>query len=332
IAVWDDQSQRTSRVALVPFSTRVRVAPNGSGAAIMKQLTNLDPTWSGWYRRCTQGAGSGGSESGGSWQCHNYETEFLSDRRVMPCVTDRYIDHGNSYGTTDDAPGPGAWLNAHDGTRSTISADSSDTPLNNGTGATQSDPAHHWNYSSNGACADIAEVNQVVPLSADRSLLSARINGLEAYGSTAGALGTAFSWYMLSPKWKDIWPLDSEPSSYDDLEPTSGQGGPAVRKVAILMTDGVYNTYRSWKDQNQQKVSKFAEDVCTNMKDAGIEIYTVGFALDELTPNERVEAERTLRECGSDIEHFYNTLSISELQQAFRSIALKVSSQIALTD
>ena len=44
-----------ARVALVPFSTRVRVGGYSQGldeataALRMKQLTNLDPKWTGWY-------------------------------------------------------------------------------------------------------------------------------------------------------------------------------------------------------------------------------------------------------------------------------------------
>ena len=61
------------------------------------------------------------------------------------------------------------------------------------------------------------------------------------------------------------------------------------------------------------------------MKAAGIEIYTVGFAFDELTGDERSVAEDTLRSCGTDIEHFYNTLSTDQLRSAFRDIAMKMS-------
>ncbi len=42
--VWDDQSKYTSRIAIVPFSTRVRVGPDGGGASAMAAMTGLPAT------------------------------------------------------------------------------------------------------------------------------------------------------------------------------------------------------------------------------------------------------------------------------------------------
>ena len=69
---------KNARAALVPFSTRVRVAESNSAAAgpIMQKLTNLQPTWSGHQEVCTSGSGSGGSEGGGNWTCNTVGTEY----------------------------------------------------------------------------------------------------------------------------------------------------------------------------------------------------------------------------------------------------------------
>ena len=91
------------------------------------------------------------------------------------------------------------------------------------------------------------------------------------------------------------------------------------------MTDGGFNTFRGWKDQNQQEVSDYAMQVCTNMKAQGVEVYTVGFALNELPGGERTIATATLQACGTDVHHFYSTLNVQELQSAFRDIALQMS-------
>jgi hypothetical protein len=61
------------------------------------------------------------------------------------------------------------------------------------------------------------------------------------------------------------------------------------------------------------------------MKAQGIEIYAVGFALDELGASERAIATDTLKSCGTDLAHFYETLTVPQLQQAFKSIALQMS-------
>jgi len=131
IVVRDDQSIFTSRVALVPFAKRIRMAPDGSGGSIMKILTGLDPTWSGWYEECTQtGATTVGSgESGTSTECLTEASAYKSNWKIKPCVTDRFYESPYGIDGTDDAPGPGRWLNAYGGRREPISRDSANTPL-----------------------------------------------------------------------------------------------------------------------------------------------------------------------------------------------------------
>jgi phage-related tail protein len=148
---------------------------------------------------------------------------------------------------------------------------------------------------------------------------------LEAYGATAGVLGTAFSWYMLSPNWKTIWTGQSQPKSYDLLSETNSQGKPKLRKIAIIMTDGSYNTMRGWKDQDVTTMSANALQLCTNMKAKGIEIYTIEFALDSLPATEISTARTTLQNCGSSIDHFYETLDASQLKNAFAEIGSNVA-------
>ncbi len=226
---------------------------------------------------------------------------------------------------TDNSPGSGSWLNAHGGDRMVKSWDSSSNAPQTQIGQMASDPATHWNYNWNGECADVSNANVVMPLTADKTELKARIAGLEAYGATAGALGTAWSWYTISPRWSSVFTGTSRPGDYSELSRIQGNGRPALRKVAILMTDGVYNTWRGWKEQNQQSVSDYAKQICTNMKAAGIEIFTVGLALDELPADERAIAEATLRDCGTDISHFFSTLNVTELQTAFQQIGYQLS-------
>ena len=45
----------SAKVALVPFSTRVRVAPDSPAidGVLMKKLTTLDSKWTGWIDLCT---------------------------------------------------------------------------------------------------------------------------------------------------------------------------------------------------------------------------------------------------------------------------------------
>lgn len=323
IVVRDDASNGNAKVAIVPFSTRVRVggADQAAGGAMMKKLTNLEPVFSGWFSLCTNGSGGGGSESDVPYSCSQYDTRYLANTKVFPCVSDRTGPQAFS----DAAPGPNMWLTAHDGTRSPLSLDSSDTAMTSGLGQTKSDPASNWNYNLNETCADIGAGNIVVPLSSDKSMLKDHIDNLEAYGATAGALGTAWAWYVLSPEWSAVWAGESAPASYGELTTTSAGGAPKLRKIAVLMSDGMYNTYRTYKGEDPNVVSNNAKTICSNMKAKGIEIYTVGFELDQLSSGDRTRARDVLQSCGTDLQHFYDAVDNEKLKISFRDIALKLA-------
>jgi hypothetical protein len=129
---------------------------------------------------------------------------------------------------------------------------------------------------------------------------------------------------MLSPNWKSVWGGSSQAKAYSLLKDMNDTGSPKLRKIAILMTDGVYNTYRGWKDQDIKLQSTNAIAMCAEMKKKGIEIYTVGFGLNELTAKEKAVATATLKSCGTDIAHFYSSINTAELVKAFETIGKKV--------
>ena len=160
-------------------------------------------------------------------------------------------------------------------------------------------------------CSPSAEI---VPLTKNRDTLKTAIDAFGTGGTTAGQLGTAFAWYMLSPNWANIWPADSKPAAY---------GTAKLRKIAVLMTDGVYNTLQShsYGDNSSQAETAQAQAVqlCTNMKTKGIEVYTVGFQID----NDK--AKTMLAKCATSSEHNYSAANGDQLKQAFRDIALKIA-------
>ena len=89
-----------------------------------------------------------------------------------------------------------------------------------------------------------AEVNSIQPLSSDTTMLKRRIDKLVTGGSTAGHLGTAWAWYLLSPNWNTA--VDGLPDGIrcSTLQRPDGQElqrAPKLRKIAVLMTDGDYN-------------------------------------------------------------------------------------------
>ena len=101
-----------------------------------------------------------------------------------------------------------------------------------------------------GIAADIDAKNAIMSLTNNKPHLVARITGLLPQAPTGGALGTAWSWYMLSPNWYNIF---TERVRRDPIRirSPSGANPPKLRKIAVLMTDGVYNTDRGWKDADR---------------------------------------------------------------------------------
>ena len=333
--VWDDQSEYTSRVALVPFSRAVRLAADGEGGDIMEAVTDLPPQIRDrWRKKCTKHTGSnnwtppanseGTGTNTGNKKCVEWGYEQVT-WKIEPCVSDR--SHGQQY--TNEAPGADAWLNGNNGKREPYSKDSRDNSTNR-QGFSKNDPLRTGEYSKHGKCGkDVPKPNIVMPLSSDKSALLPAIDRFEAYGSTGGTAGTQMTWYMLSPNWSGVWGLDKPAGTKEDTETTDGTQ--KLRKVAVLMTDGEFNTHRTWKNRDRQDMANRTKELCTEMKESGIEIYTVGLALDDLPQPDRGIAIDMLQSCGTTLEHFYNTLDVDELKGAFASIGNQLST-ISLYD
>ena len=216
----------------------------------------------------------------------NQKTYYLSD-----CVVERT----GSQKYTDAAPASGQYVMGHYTANST------------GTGS-----------SRKGVCT-IPAGAELMPLTSKKDDLIAKVDGLSAAGGTAGQLGTAWAWYMLSPNWSTLWPAINRPEAY---------GTENLQKIAILMTDGEYN--RQY-DSNGISASASAaangssttqaRALCTAMKATGITVYTVGFQL-----GGNKTAIETLNRCATEPGKFYNADDGDQLKQAFRDIALKLTS------
>ena len=328
----------TSRMALVPFAAAIRIDENGTNNPLMQTLTGLPPTWSGYVANQTC-SGWNGYQNGEMWVWTTAGTCTVASQgtpvgpfKLNPCLTERNFRSGIGFDPGDNAPGANNWLVGSEGSRFPISVDSGSTPIvtiaNNGegTGKTATDYTWQWNYSLNGDGCPIQPGNEILPLTSSLQTVTDRINTLTAAGPTAGALGVVWTQYMLSPRWATVWTGASAPGSYSDTQTRNAYGAPLLRKVAVLMTDGGFNTYlEQAAAANLQTVSDYALQVCSNMKSNGIEIYTVGFNLNALTPAEQSIATATLKSCGTDISHFYDSIDSASLASAFRDIALKIA-------
>jgi len=177
---------------------------------------------------------------------------------------------------------------------------------------------------------------ELVALTADQQKLLDTIDDFEADGVTAGGIAAQWGYYMLSPKWRQT------------ISDAGAGSGPAdfnaskVGKVAILMTDGAFNTAfagvpvsndRNNQPQNDQgdKSRSYAESICANMKKDGIAVFTIGFALPSL---ESSQARAVLKDCASDdtssMKHFYDVSTGPELDAAFKEIVANTE-RLALT-
>lgn len=175
----------------------------------------------------------------------------------------------------------------------------------------------------------------IVPLTTDADFLAGRISGLQAAGSTAGHIGLAWGWYMLSPNWAHLYPSASRGASYN---------APETLKIVVLMTDGDFNTgYCNGvisADSNNgagaasERINCNATNddpfdqaraLCAAMKNRNIIIYTVGFGL-----TTGGEAEDVMRDCATSSEHAYLTGSGSGLIAAFNAIAASIT-QLRIT-
>ena len=274
IVIWDDQSQFTSRVALVPFAPAVNVS-DAYFTAITGKADEADPDGDGYnypsscYRKRT-----------GNLKASCEGESRYKVKRYARCVVERT---GNNM-LNDVAPTDAeSWLPT-------------------------------WNDATGSNSTTCTPAAKIVPLTKDRELLKKTIDGFKASGTTAGQLGTAFAWYLLSPNWNNVWPVESRPTPY---------GTSKVQKIAVLMTDGVYNTIQGdqFGDNSWQATVALgrAVAICNAMKAKSITVYTVGFDLDS-NP-----AKNMLKNCATSNDHYYDTSGGDALKAAFRDIALKIS-------
>ena len=199
-----------------------------------------------------------------------------------------------------------------------------------------------YQTSSSTACIPSAPI---VPMTSNKDALKTVIDGFKADGMTAGHLGTAWAWYLLSPNWASVFPAGSKPAAYSMLAQVGEKGQPLLKKVAVLMTDGEYNQQycnsttpntagatipdsdtgnsgANCKSPNGTSTNQ-ARAMCTAMKAAGITVYTVGFAI-----GSSGSAFTTMQGCASEPHMFYNASTGDELRNAFRHIATSIAAPI----
>ena len=167
---------------------------------------------------------------------------------------------------------------------------------------------------------------QIQPLTTDQSLVQAAIDGLYVTnifgykGETYIPLGLIWGVNVLSS------PAPyTEGRAFDPLNRTP-------HKVMILMTDG-QNDYALGTDgvlaapkTSADLLRTYADQiaVCTYAKARGVEIYAIGFGLDNATATD-AQSLSALRACATDSSHYFDATSAAALNADFTAIANQLS-------
>jgi Flp pilus assembly protein TadG len=166
----------------------------------------------------------------------------------------------------------------------------------------------------------------VRPLSSDAAAIKTNIDNLATNGVTAGQIGIAWGWYMVSPAFSTLWPTMAA-GPHDTSE---------TLKAVIIMTDGEFNApyctgviaenYGADDSVSNgcapDNGDPFAQSraLCTAMKAQGIVVYTVGFQIAV-----GAASDNLLRDCASTANGYYNAASGTALSEAFAAIGRDIT-------
>lgn len=176
--------------------------------------------------------------------------------------------------------------------------------------------ASYWGYcyrysgNANSYCPD----TPLVPLTNDQAALNSTINNLSASGSTYGNIGMIWGWRVLSPEEPFTEGVDYDNSQWE--------------KAIIMMTDGD-NTMDSWysaygktsdHDLNAWDLDDRLSEICENIKDSDITIYTITFesGVDD-------ETKEIYQNCATSPSMYSHAPDNDELQNIFEQIANQLS-------
>ena len=145
-----------------------------------------------------------------------------------------------------------------------------------------------------------------IGLTNNRNTLNNHVNSLNAGGGTAGHLGVAWSWYLVSEYWGGVFTGASAPMKYSE---------PDSSKVVILMTDGEFNAEILPQQGNSDTQ---ARALCDQMKQSSVKVYSVALQAPRA-------GREVLRYCASGPEFYFEPNSAAELTEAYRKIATSIS-------
>lgn len=173
----------------------------------------------------------------------------------------------------------------------------------------------------------------ITPLIQSQSAIHAAIDAMEPeLNGTTSHVGLVWGWRVVSPRWRGLWT-----GGYDAANMPLDYGTENMEKVIVLLTDGqnywsgygsYYNAHgyiwdgrlgtTSWSVAMDEMDNRTAQ-ICENIKDTGIILYTILFQENDPSTDAMYEA------CATTGNHYYNSPTNEDLQVAFRKIAGELS-------
>lgn len=183
------------------------------------------------------------------------------------------------------------------------------------------------NWGPNRGC----DLQPLIRLTDDYDKLRTAVDNMIASGNTNVPLGAMWGWHTLSPNapFGDgraygterltkiiIIMTDGENVMSEANNPNRGSynGLGYIYQNRLGITSGSNSQRRTAMDNRFDHPTAGEEDMCGNMKDEGIEVYTVAVQVDG-------SAQTLLRRCATDDEHYFPVDSASGIGTAFDRIA-----------
>ena len=154
--------------------------------------------------------------------------------------------------------------------------------------------------------------SEILDLTTNMATVEAHIDNLITDDWTYIPAGLAWGWRMLDP---DI-PYGGLTNSQSDR-----------KRALILMSDGANSVkldapkhrrhYGPMTDSEIVESNQLTSELCTGIKNAGIELFSVAYNL----PTAEASAEQMIENCATSSSHFFSAANQTELEQAFEDIA-----------
>jgi hypothetical protein len=159
--------------------------------------------------------------------------------------------------------------------------------------------------------------SEVVTFETNSNNLKYAVQRMKTGFATGTDIGLSWGWRLLSPNWRGKFDGDASlPAAYSQ----------DVRKVLVVMTDGMANTSTRYRQPGQprgplewQDVLQNFKDLCQNISDEGkIDLYAIGYEV----PNPIFEA--ALKNCIAGKGSYYEATT-GDLGTVFANIAKRIN-------